>query len=74
MKCINFILYLIFYCKDCIHYKDPNIVYSKKNIGGFCLYHKDYAGLSRTNEKKCGINGKDFNPRFRKLYSITNFS
>jgi len=58
-------------CHDCIYYKEPNIIfdiYNKKN-GGFCLLYKDYAVLSRINEKKCGYYGKGFNPRFRKLTS-----
>jgi hypothetical protein len=33
------------------------------------MYHKDYAVLSIKNEKKCGYNAKDFNPKFNKIKS-----
>jgi len=57
-------------CNDCIYYKEPQLIIIKKNNGGFCFYHKNYALLSRLNEKKCGINGKDFSPRFCKIKPI----
>ena len=78
MKLLLFILSYLQYCRsyilcnDCIYYREPNIVYNmyKKEQHGFCMFHKDYAGLMRHNEKKCGINGINFNPRFRKIKPI----
>ena len=72
MKVILLLLLFIHSCNDCIYHKDPNILFSfyKKNDGGFCMYHKDYALLSIKNEKKCGYNAKDFNPKFRKIKSV----
>jgi hypothetical protein len=70
---MRFIFIILFgLCYDCIYYKEPNIIFNiyKKNNDGFCFYHKNYALLSRLNEKKCGINGKDFSPRFRKIKPI----
>ena len=45
----------------------------KKNEIGFCMYHKDYAILSRHNEKKCGNNATNFNPQFCKLKSVKKY-
>jgi hypothetical protein len=45
----------------------------KKNEIGFCMYHKDYAILSRQTEKKCGNNATHFNARFCKLKSVKKY-
>lgn len=71
---MNILLLIISYlhsCNDCIYHKEPNLLFTiyKKNDRGFCMYHKDYALLSIQNEKKCGYNAKDFNPKFRKINS-----
>jgi hypothetical protein len=56
-------------CFDCIYYKEPNLVHNVRRFTdiSYCLKHKDYAELSRENPQKCGLYGKDFSPRFRKI-------
>jgi hypothetical protein len=55
-------------CYNCIFYKEPNLLHNVRRFNdiSYCLKHKDYAERVRENDKKCGINGKDFNPRFPK--------
>jgi hypothetical protein len=63
-------LFLLFHlCNDCIYYKTPNLLHNicKKKEIGFCMYHKDYATLTRNNVNKCGNNGTNFNPKFCKI-------
>jgi len=56
-------------CFDCIHYKEPNLIYNPRRFNdlGFCLHYNDYAEKCRENEKKCGLKGKGFDPRFSKI-------
>jgi hypothetical protein len=56
-------------CFDCIHYKEPNIVYDPRrfNDNGFCLHYKNYAEKCRLKEDQCGLEAKGFEPRFRKI-------
>ena len=72
---MNFLLLLISFlqCNDCIYYRKPTTNMYKKNEIGFCMYHKDYAILSRHNEKKCGNNATNFNPQFCKLKSFKKY-
>ena len=72
---MNFLLVLLSFlqCNDCIYYRKPSVNIYKKNEIGFCMYHKDYAMLSRHNEKKCGHNATHFNPMFCKLKSVKNY-
>lgn len=61
-------LFLLFHlCSDCIYYREPIHNICKKNKIGFCMYHKDYATLTRNDIHKCGNNGTNFNPRFCKI-------
>jgi hypothetical protein len=56
-------------CFDCIHYKEPKSInnYRRFTDISYCIKHKEYAEQARQDEKKCGINGKDFNPRIHKI-------
>ena len=56
-------------CFDCIYYKEPNLVHNVNRFTdiSYCVKHKDYAERARDDYTKCGLNGKDFNPRFRKI-------
>jgi hypothetical protein len=69
MNILLIIISFLHICNDCIYYKKPNIVYNiyKHSEIGFCMYHKDYATLSIHNENKCGINKKNFSPKFCKI-------
>jgi len=56
-------------CYDCIYYKEPKFIHNlyRFNDISYCLKHKDYAERVRENPQKCGLSGKDFNPRFSKI-------
>ena len=69
---MNVLILIISYlhiCNDCIYYKKPNVIINlcKHKEIGFCMYHKNYALLTRNDETKCGIYGKNFSPQFRKI-------
>ena len=57
-------------CYDCIYYKEPNLVHNIRRFNdiSYCLKHKEYAERARENVNKCGLYGKDFSPRFRKIH------
>jgi hypothetical protein len=55
-------------CFDCIHYKEPNVANVRRfNDISYCLKHKEYAERAREDDQKCGLYGKDFNPRIPKI-------
>ena len=56
-------------CCNCIYYKEPNLVHNVNRFtdNSYCLKHKQYAERAREDDQKCGLYGKDFDPRISKI-------
>jgi hypothetical protein len=64
-------------CFDCIYYKEPSFINNLRRFNDVskCTKYNDYAEICRHDEKKCGLHGKEFSPRFKKLkhQNVTKF-